>query len=107
MCWREEVKQMKKSIVRRVRWGNVLITGLLLGCLVYGGWRFTRPAQVIKTYSYTVQAGDTLWDVASDIALPQDDLRHMIWQIMEDNKIKDPGSIQPGTVIQINIERRV
>lgn len=97
----------KRTIWQRIKWGNVLITGLLLGCLVYGGYRFTRPATVVKTYSYRIQEGDTLWHVASTVALPEDDLQRLVFRIMEDNRIKNPGAIQPGTVIQITVERKV
>lgn len=104
----------KRTIWQRIKWGNV---SLLVGCLAvvaagsYGithhkttfDWAKVLPKHVV-TYSYRIQAGDTLWDVASDIALPQDDLRHMIWQIMEDNNIKDPGAVQPGTEITIYVD---
>lgn len=65
-----------------------------------------KPNHVV-TYSYRIQEGDTLWHVASTVALPEDDLQRLVFRIMEDNKIKNPGAIQPGAVIQINVERRV
>ena len=95
---------MKKSIVRRVKWGNVMISGLLLGCLVYGGYRFTRPAQVIKTYAYTVQAGDTLWSVCSEAKLPEQDVRELVYHTMQENQISDPGALQPGTLVIIRVK---
>ena len=64
-----------------------------------------KPNHVV-TYSYRIQEGDTLWHVASTVALPQDDLQRLVFRIMEDNRIKNPGVIQPGAVIQINVERR-
>lgn len=97
---------MKKSIVRRIKWGNVLITGLLLGCLVYGGWRATRPANVVKTYDYTVQAGDTLWSVCSEAKLPEQDVRELVFRTMEDNGLKDAGKLEPGRIITIKLIRR-
>ena len=97
---------MKRSIWERIRWGNVLITGLLLGCLVYGGWRFTRPAQVIKTYSYTVQSGDTLWNVCSEAKLPEQDVRELVFQTMSDNGLKNAGRLEPGRIITIKLTRK-
>ena len=69
-------------------------------------YSLVKPNHVV-TYSYRIQEGDTLWSVASSMALPQDDLQRLIFRIMEDNRIKNPGAIQPGTVIQINVERKV
>ena len=97
---------MKKPIWQRVKWGNVLITGLLLGCLVYGGYRFTRPAKVVKTYTYTVQAGDTLWSVCSESKLPEQDVRELVYHTMQDNGLKDAGKLQPGRIITIKLIRR-
>ena len=97
---------MKKSIVRRVKWGNVMISGLLLGCLVYGGWRFTRPAKVVKTYTYTVQAGDTLWSVCSEAKLPEQDVRELVFQTMSDNGLKNAGKLEPGRIITIKLTRK-
>ena len=108
---------MKKSIWKRIRWENVsllLATGAVAMAGVWGmyhrkpvfDYSKVLPSHVV-TYDYRIQEGDTLWSVASDIALPQDDLQKLVFQIMEDNKIKDPGAIQPGAVIQITVERKV
>ena len=108
---------MKKSIWQRIKWGNVsllLATGAVAVAGVWGiyhnkpifDYSLVKPNHVV-TYSYRIQEGDTLWSVASNIALPQDDLQWMVFKIIEDNKIKNPRAIQPGTVIQINMERKV
>ena len=73
---------------------------------VYGGWRFTRPAQVIKTYAYTVQSGDTLWNVCSEAKLPEQDVRELVYQTMQDNSLKDAGKLEPGRIITIKLIRR-
>lgn len=108
---------MKRSIWKRIRWENVsllLATVAVATAGVYGiytnkpifDYSLAKPNHVV-TYSYRIQEGDTLWHVASTVALPEDDLQKLVFRIMEDNKIKNPGAIQPGAVIQINVERRV
>lgn len=108
---------MKKSILRRIKWGNVsllLATGAVVAAGVWSmyhrqplfDYSKVLPSHVV-TYSYRIQEGDTLWSVASNIALPEDDLQRLVFRIMEENKINNPGAIQPGTVIQINVERKV
>ena len=108
---------MKRAIWKRIRWENV---GLLMATVavatagVYGiytnkpifDYSLVKPNHVV-TYSYRIQEGDTLWHVASTVALPEDDLQKLVFRIMEDNKIKNPGALQPGAVIQINVERKV
>lgn len=108
---------MKKSILQRIKWGNVSLLLATGAVVVAGAWGIYHYKPVfdyskvlpnhVVTYSYRIQEGDTLWSVASNIAIPQDDLQRMVFKIMEDNKIKNPGAIQPGTVIQITVERKV
>lgn len=108
---------MKRSIWKRIRWDNVsllLATGAVIAAGAWGmyhrqplfDYSKLTPSHIV-TYNYRIQEGDTLWSVASSMALPQDDLQRMVFKIIEDNKIKNPGDIQPGTVIQITVERKV
>lgn len=108
---------MKKSILRRIKWENVSLLMATVAVAAAGAYGIYHhkpvfdyskvlPSHVV-TYSYRIQEGDTLWHVASTVALPEDDLQRLVFRIMEDNKIKNPGAIQPGTVIQINMERKV
>ena len=108
---------MKKSILRRIKWGNVSLLLATGAVAVAGAWGIYHNKPIfdyslvktndVVTYNYRIQEGDTLWSVASDVALPEDDIRKVIFEIMEENKIKNPGKIQPGTVIQITVERKV
>lgn len=108
---------MKKSILRRIKWGNVSLLLATGAVAMAGAWGIYHhkpvfdyskvlPSHVV-TYSYRIQEGDTLWHVASTVALPEDDLQRLVFRIMEDNRIKNPDAIQPGTVIQITVERKV
>lgn len=108
---------MKKSILQRIKWGNVSLLLATGAVAMAGAWGIYHRKPVfdyskltpshIVTYNYRIQEGDSLWHIASTIALPEDDLQKLVFQIMEDNKIKNPGAIQPGAVIQINVERKV
>ncbi len=108
---------MKKSILQRIKWENVSLLMATVAVAAAGAYGIYHrkpvfdhnkvlPSHVV-TYSYRIQEGDTLWHVASTIALPEDDLQKLVFRIMEDNRIKNPGAIQPGAVIQISVERRV
>lgn len=53
-------------------------------------------------YRYEVDQGDTVYDVATMVATPEDDINKLSWQICRDNHIKN-GLIQPGQVLRIRI----
>lgn len=108
---------MKRSIWKRIRWENVSLLMATVAVATAGAYgiynnkpifdySLVKPNHVV-TYSYRIQEGDTLWHVASTVALPQDDFQRLVFRIMEDNRIKNPGAIQPGTVIQITVGRKV
>lgn len=108
---------MKKPIWKRIKWENVSLLIATVAVATAGAYGIYHnkpvfdyskvlPSHVV-TYRYRIQEGDTLWHVASIVALPEDDLQQMVFKIIEDNKIKNPGAIQPGTVIQINLESKI
>lgn len=55
-------------------------------------------------YHYTMEEGDTIYQVAARIATPKEDINELTWRILEDNHIKDPGAVQPGRVITIWVD---
>lgn len=55
-------------------------------------------------YHYTMEEGDTIYQVAARIATPKEDINELTWRILEDNHIKDPGAVQPGTEITIYVD---
>nr|DAH24406.1 MAG TPA: LysM domain [Caudoviricetes sp.] len=69
------------------------------GALVNGS---SDPARI--PYKYTMEPGDTIYQVASRIATPRDNINELTWQILEDNGIEDPGTVQPGKVITIWVD---
>ena len=57
-------------------------------------------------HSYTLQVGDTIWDVASNVSTSNDDVREVVHKILEDNKISNPSAVQAGQTIYIYLERK-
>ena len=62
------------------------------------------PEVKIVEYRWEVKPGDTLWDICSEIATDKEDLRKLVWQAKKDNRIRDVGNLQPGTLIVVRVE---
>lgn len=56
-------------------------------------------------YRYDVEPGDTVWDVAAKIALPEDDVRDVVQLIKKQNGITDAAALQPGQTLRVTVER--
>lgn len=62
------------------------------------------PETKIVEYRREVKPGDTLWTICGEIATDKEDLRRLVWQAKKDNRIKDVGNLQPGTLIVVKVE---
>ncbi len=62
------------------------------------------PETKIVEYRREVKQGDTLWDICGEIATDKEDLRKLVWQAKKDNRIKDVGNLQPGTLVIVRVE---
>lgn len=95
-----------KPLISRIRWVRIgcLLCGIMAaGAIGYGYYRDTNMTQLVE-YRKTVEAGDTLWGIVGEIATNKEDMSRLTWQVMHDNKITDPGNLQPGTVIIIRVK---
>lgn len=57
------------------------------------------------SYHYTMEEGDTIYQVAARIATPKEDINELTRRILEDNHIEDPGAVQPGTELVIRVKK--
>lgn len=97
---------MKKPLLQRIKWTRIsvlLSAALAAGAVGYGYYRDTMETQLVE-YRKTVEAGDTLWGIVGQVATDKVDMCKLTWQVMRDNKIEDPGNLQPGTVIVIRVK---
>lgn len=62
------------------------------------------PEVKIVEYRREVRPGDTLWTICGEIATDKEDLRRLVWQAKKDNRIKDVGNLQPGTLVIVRVE---
>lgn len=97
---------MKKPLLQRIKWtkiGCILCAALAAGAVGYGYYRDTMETQLVE-YRKTVEAGDTLWGIVGQVATSREDMSRLTWQVAQDNKITDPGNLQPGAVIVIRVK---
>lgn len=62
------------------------------------------PETKIVEYRREVRPGDTLWDICGEIAADKEDLRKLVYQAKKDNRIRDVGNLQPGTLVIVRVE---
>lgn len=62
------------------------------------------PEVKIVEYRREVKPGDTLWDICGEIATDKEDLRKLVYQAKKDNRIRDVGNLQPGTLVIVKVE---
>lgn len=96
-----------KPLIKRIRWtriGCILCAALAAGAVGFGYYRDTTTTQLVE-YRKTVEAGDTLWGIVGEIATNKEDMSRLTWQVMYDNKITDPGNLQPGTELMIRVKK--
>lgn len=95
-----------KPLIKRIRWTRIgcILCGLVAaGAIGYGYYRDTTETSLVE-YHRTIEAGDTLWGVVGQVATDKVDMCKLTWQVMKDNKIEDPGNLQPGAVIVIRVK---
>lgn len=96
-----------KPLIKRIRLtriGCILCAALAAGTAGYGYYRDSMESQLVE-YRKTVEAGDTLWGIVGQVATNREDMSRLTWQVAQDNKIADPGNLQPGTELVIRVKK--
>lgn len=96
-----------KPLIRRIRWVRIgcILCGLLTaGAVGYSCYMDSLATELVE-YRATVEEGDTLWGIVGKVATNKEDMSRLTWQVMQDNKIKDPGNLQPGREIIIRVKK--
>ncbi|WP_427338722.1 cell division suppressor protein YneA [Caloranaerobacter sp. DY30410] len=96
---------MKVRIVNKTRFITFLVISITL-ILIFISALF----RIGKVYSVTytqyinveVKAGDTLWDIARKNNSNKEDIRKLVYKIMELNDL-DTAKIKPGDIIKVPI----
>lgn len=84
----------------------LMSAALVAGAAVDAGKIYHRmfPETKIVEYRREVRPGDTLWTICGEIATDKEDLRKLVYQAKKDNRIKDVGNLQLGTLVIVKVE---
>ena len=88
---------------RLTRRGKVVVGAIWLVFAMAIVFMVSRPAEVpmpAETATVTVTSGDTLWELAGDVA-PDVDPRVTVEQIIELNGLRSAGDIHPGDLLLV------
>lgn len=78
---------------------------VMIGGAAYA-WQISEPPDMeTVTYVATVEAGDTVWDLAARLATEQDDIRDVVRAIKAQNGITDAAALRPGQTLVVKVAR--
>lgn len=63
-----------------------------------------QPPEKTVPYKVTVARGESVWDACTKVASSRDDVREGVYNALKENRINDPGNVQPGTEIVIRVK---
>lgn len=63
-----------------------------------------QPPEKTVPYKVTVRNGESVWDACAKVASSKDDVREVVYNALKENRINDPGNVQPRTEIVIRVK---
>lgn len=63
-----------------------------------------QPPEKTVPYKVTLRNGESVWDVCAKVASSKDDVREVVYNALKENRINDPGNVQPGTELVIRVK---
>ena len=81
----------------------LIFTVLLMATALLAGYTAEPEPQLIS-YKVTVLDGESVWDACAKVASSKDDVREVVYNTLKENRIKNPGNVQPGTELVIRVK---
>lgn len=81
----------------------LIFTVLLMATALLAGYAAEPEPQLIS-YKVTLRSGESVWDVCAKFASSKDDVREVVYNTLKENRIKNPGNVQPGTELVIRVK---
>ncbi|WP_258726745.1 LysM peptidoglycan-binding domain-containing protein [Cellulomonas sp. NS3] len=92
-------------LTRRGRLVVLLLAALVLIAGVQGGQALADgPSRALEVTTYTVGAGETLWEIAAESALPGEDVRDVVLELQSLNGLTTAG-LDAGQELILPVQR--
>ena len=97
ICFRDNAHRGRgENIMSKVLTAFIAIV-LLAGYAV-------QPPEKTVPYKVTVACGESVWDACARVASDKDHMQELVYNALKENRINDPGNVQPGTEIVIRVK---
>lgn len=74
-----------------------------IAIVLLAGYAVQAPEKTVP-YKVTLRNGESVWDACAKVASSKDDVREVVYNALKENRINDPGNVQPGTEIVIRVK---
>lgn len=87
-----QAEERPLRLTRRGRLVVLLLAGLVLAGGIRGGHALADgPSRALEVTTYTVAAGETLWEIAAEQARPGEDVRDVVLELKSLNDLRTAG----------------
>lgn len=87
----------------RIKWKKIMATLAIPAAIAAGAWAYEPPAELVE-YRAEAEQGDTIWSLCAKVASDEDEMEELVYRTMQENRISDPGALQPGTLVIIRVK---
>lgn len=87
----------------RLKWKKIMATLAIPAAIAAGVYAYEPPAELIE-YRTEAEQGDTIWSLCAKVASDEDCMEELVYRTMQENRISDPGELQPGTLVIIRVK---
>lgn len=87
----------------RIKVKKIIATLAIPAAIAAGAWAYEPPAELIE-YRAEAEQGDTIWSLCAKVASEEDCMEELVYRTMKENRISDPGALQPGTLVIIRVK---
>lgn len=90
-------------MMRRIKWTKIMAMLAIPAAIAAGVYAYEPPAELIE-YRAEAEQGDTIWSLCANVASDEDCMEELVYRTMKENRISDPGALQPGTLVIIRVK---
>lgn len=90
-------------MMRRIKLKKIMATLAIPAAIAAGVYAYEPPAELIE-YRAEAEQGDTIWSLCAKVASDEDCMEELVYRTMKENRISDPGALQPGTLVIIRVK---